>query len=152
QLRSRNDDRATNVKTRVKVSCLGLRSYRSTIGKQASVLVLRIVGVQVPIAGIHVSLAVKLLATRLADRANHYGPLGLVRAEVRGHHFQFRSHVGIGVHGLAAVASGVNDVGTVGSYVERPCARSVGRETAHWMIAAGSFIGSRVGALIQHTA
>src|SRR5437764_4679533 len=69
QLRSRNDDRATNVKTRVKVSCLGLRSYRSTIGKQASVLVLRIVGVQVPIAGIHVSLAVKLLATRLADRA-----------------------------------------------------------------------------------
>src|SRR5689334_17542917 len=94
EVRSRNYNWAPDLSTGVKVLCLRTRDTR--------VLVLRIIGVQMPTTGIDVSLAVELLTAGFANRADNDRTLCLIRTKVRGHDFQFRGHVRVGVHSLAA--------------------------------------------------
>ena len=102
-----------------------------------------------PIAGIGVKLPVELLAAGLANGADHDRPFGFVRAKVRGHDLEFCGHIRIGVHGLTAVATGINDVGAVGGNVESSGARTVRREASNWPRSC-TFIGGGVGTLIDH--
>src|SRR5215469_5524590 len=104
-----------------------------------------------PTASIGVEFAVELLAAGLADGTDHDRSLGLVRAEVRGHNLQFRCHVGVGVHGLAAVAAGVNDVSPVRSDVESTSAGSVRGETAN-RTGAGALVLCGIRTLVRHAA
>ena len=90
-----------------------------------------------------------LLAPRLANGADHNRPFGFIRAKVRGHHFEFGRHIGVGVHGLAAIAPGVNDMSAVRSDVEGGGTGSVRREIPN-RTRAGALIRRSIRALVDH--
>src|SRR5215469_1646886 len=73
EVRAWDDQRTANIPAGIKVFGFGARKAR--------VLILRIVSVQMPTAGIGVGLAMELLSPRLANGTNHDRPLGFVRPE-----------------------------------------------------------------------
>ena len=94
-----------------------------------------------PTPAVDVSLAVELLSARLTNDADNDGALGLVCPKIRGHDLQLRSHFDVGIHGLPAVASRVNDVGAIRGDVQCPSTASVRRQAAN-RSAAGALIVS----------
>ena len=67
----------------------------------------------------------ELLPARFAYRANDHWSLGFIRAEVRSHDLQLRSHLDVGIHGLAAVTPRVDDVSAVRGDIQRGSTGSV---------------------------
>ena len=74
-----------------------------------------VAGVKYGVAGINVSLAVKIRCSGLGHCVKHHRTQGVFRREVRGLDLDLLKHVHVRRHGGTAVASGIDHVGPVGN-------------------------------------